>query len=216
MSRSDRVAGGVQSGHEGGVVLPITSGGNFARTAGFAVPLTGAGIKTTGIVRCDRPRALDLGARSGRKLESVPGRDHRLRSDQSSIVVLVQFLRGHPARRPFSQKSASLRQHPLDSRSKLRNTGIVIAVSPKDLAIAVQVFWHPKGAMLMPMSCRPAPGLLPLRRAPRDSRLRSCARIPARRILARLGALLYNGFRSATASATVFAAIYAGCSMCED
>ena len=29
------------------VVLPITSGGNFARTAGFAVPLTAAGTKTT-------------------------------------------------------------------------------------------------------------------------------------------------------------------------
>ena len=54
------------------VVLPITSGGNFARTAGFAVSLTGAGTKTTGVVRCDQPRALDLGARNGRKLESVP------------------------------------------------------------------------------------------------------------------------------------------------
>ena len=54
------------------VVLPITSGGSFARTAGFAVPLTGTGIKTTGVVRCDQPRALDLGARGGKKLESVP------------------------------------------------------------------------------------------------------------------------------------------------
>ena len=54
------------------VVLPITSGGNFARTAGFAVKLDGAGTKTTGIVRCDQPRALDLGARRGKKLESVP------------------------------------------------------------------------------------------------------------------------------------------------
>jgi mRNA-degrading endonuclease toxin of MazEF toxin-antitoxin module len=54
------------------VVLPITGGGNFARTAGFAVPLTGAGTKTTGVVRCDQQRALDLGARNGRKLESVP------------------------------------------------------------------------------------------------------------------------------------------------
>jgi mRNA-degrading endonuclease toxin of MazEF toxin-antitoxin module len=52
------------------VVVPITSGGNFARTAGFAVPLTGT--KTTGIVRCDQPRALDLAARGGRKLESIP------------------------------------------------------------------------------------------------------------------------------------------------
>jgi len=54
------------------VVLPITSGGNFARTAGFAVMLTDAETKTKGIVRCDQPRALDLGARGGKKLESVP------------------------------------------------------------------------------------------------------------------------------------------------
>jgi len=54
------------------VVLPITRGGDFARTAGFAVPLTGAGTKTVGVVRCDQPRALDLGARGGKKLESVP------------------------------------------------------------------------------------------------------------------------------------------------
>ncbi len=54
------------------VVLPITRGGNFARTAGFAVSLTGAGTKTTGIVRCDQPRAMDLGSRKARKLENVP------------------------------------------------------------------------------------------------------------------------------------------------
>ncbi|MGC8536924.1 MAG: type II toxin-antitoxin system PemK/MazF family toxin [Rhizomicrobium sp.] len=54
------------------VVLPITTGGNFARTAGFTVSLSGAGIQTTGVVRCDQPRALDIGARRGRKLESLP------------------------------------------------------------------------------------------------------------------------------------------------
>jgi mRNA interferase ChpB len=54
------------------VVVPITTGGNFARTAGFAVSLMGAGTSTTGVVRCDQPRALDLGARHARKLESVP------------------------------------------------------------------------------------------------------------------------------------------------
>lgn len=54
------------------VVVPITSGGSFARTAGFAVPLMGAGTRTTGVVRCDQPRVLDIGARNGRKLESVP------------------------------------------------------------------------------------------------------------------------------------------------
>lgn len=54
------------------VVLPITSGGGFARNAGFAVSLGGAGTQTTGIVRCDQPRALDLRARGGRRLERVP------------------------------------------------------------------------------------------------------------------------------------------------
>jgi len=54
------------------IVLPITNGGNFARTAGFTVSLEGAGLKTTGVVRCDQPRALDIGARNGRKLESLP------------------------------------------------------------------------------------------------------------------------------------------------
>lgn len=54
------------------VVLPITTGVSFARTAGFAVPLAGAGTQTTGIVRCDQPRALDLKARGGKKLEKVP------------------------------------------------------------------------------------------------------------------------------------------------
>ncbi len=55
------------------VVLPVTTGGGFARTAGFAVSLMGAGTQTTGVVRCDQPRALDLRARSGKKLETVPG-----------------------------------------------------------------------------------------------------------------------------------------------
>jgi mRNA-degrading endonuclease toxin of MazEF toxin-antitoxin module len=54
------------------VVVPITRRGDFARTAGFAVSLAGAGTQTTGVVRCDQPRALDLRARAGRKLETVP------------------------------------------------------------------------------------------------------------------------------------------------
>ncbi|WP_295426395.1 type II toxin-antitoxin system PemK/MazF family toxin [uncultured Thiodictyon sp.] len=54
------------------VVVPITSGGSFARTAGFAVSLVGAGTQTTGVVRCDQPRTLDIAARGGRRLERVP------------------------------------------------------------------------------------------------------------------------------------------------
>ena len=52
------------------VVLPITTGGDFARRLGFAVPLTG--IKTTGVIRCDQPRVLDLAARQARWIDSVP------------------------------------------------------------------------------------------------------------------------------------------------
>lgn len=51
------------------IVLPITSGGHFARHSGFAVVLTGG--KTTGIVRCDQPRALDFVARQAKFLEQI-------------------------------------------------------------------------------------------------------------------------------------------------
>ena len=54
------------------VVLPITTGGSFARRRGFTVSLEGAGTRTSGVIRCDQPRALDLGARSGKRLETVP------------------------------------------------------------------------------------------------------------------------------------------------
>lgn len=52
------------------VILPITSGGDFARRVGFAVPISG--IKTTGIVRCDQPRVIDLAARHARKVDTLP------------------------------------------------------------------------------------------------------------------------------------------------
>lgn len=52
------------------VVLPITNGGDFARRIGFAVPILGIG--TTGVVRCDQPRVLDLHARHGRKVDALP------------------------------------------------------------------------------------------------------------------------------------------------
>jgi len=52
------------------VVSPITNGGDFARRIGFAVPITG--IKTTGVIRCDQPRVLDIGSRNGRKVDTLP------------------------------------------------------------------------------------------------------------------------------------------------
>lgn len=52
------------------VILPISSGGGFARRIGFAVTISG--IETTGVVRCDQPRVLDLTARNGRKVDTLP------------------------------------------------------------------------------------------------------------------------------------------------
>ena len=52
------------------VICPITNGGDFARRIGFAVPITG--IKTTGVVRCDQPRVIDLDSRNGRKVDTLP------------------------------------------------------------------------------------------------------------------------------------------------
>ena len=52
------------------VICPITSGGEFARRLGFSVTVTG--IKTTGIVRCDQPRVLDVAARNGRRVDTLP------------------------------------------------------------------------------------------------------------------------------------------------
>ncbi|MDN7352644.1 type II toxin-antitoxin system PemK/MazF family toxin [Acetobacter senegalensis] len=54
------------------VILPITNGGDFARRLGFAVSLTGSGTETTGIIRCDQPRVLDINARNGWLVETLP------------------------------------------------------------------------------------------------------------------------------------------------
>jgi mRNA interferase ChpB len=68
------------------VILPITNGGDFARRIGFAVPLSGT--KTTGIVRCDQPRVLDLAARHGRKVETLP--DDLLDEVLARVVTLFE------------------------------------------------------------------------------------------------------------------------------
>jgi len=54
------------------IVVPITTGGDFARARGFAVSLSGAGTSATGVVLCHRPRALDLQARNGKFSERAP------------------------------------------------------------------------------------------------------------------------------------------------
>ncbi|WP_426123980.1 type II toxin-antitoxin system PemK/MazF family toxin [Pararhizobium sp. PWRC1-1] len=54
------------------IVAPITSGGQFARTSGFAVSLTGAGTEATGVILCHQIRAVDMKARGGRFFERAP------------------------------------------------------------------------------------------------------------------------------------------------
>ena len=65
------------------VVLPITTGGGFARRRGFAVSLDHEGVRTAGVIRCDQPRALDVAARNGTRVESV--------SDQVMDEVLARL-----------------------------------------------------------------------------------------------------------------------------
>jgi mRNA interferase ChpB len=54
------------------VIAPITQGGDFARHAGFAVPLSGSGTETQGVVLCNQIRTVDLEARGSKRIESVP------------------------------------------------------------------------------------------------------------------------------------------------
>lgn len=54
------------------LVAPITQGGDFARHAGFAVPLSGSGTETQGVVLCNQLRTVDLEARGGKRVEAVP------------------------------------------------------------------------------------------------------------------------------------------------
>ena len=54
------------------LVAPITQGGDFARYAGFAVPLSGSGTETQGVVLVNMIRTMDLTARGARKVEVAP------------------------------------------------------------------------------------------------------------------------------------------------
>jgi mRNA-degrading endonuclease toxin of MazEF toxin-antitoxin module len=54
------------------VIVPVTTGGEFARFKGFAVSLSGAGTRSSGIILCNQLRAIDLKARGAKYVESVP------------------------------------------------------------------------------------------------------------------------------------------------
>jgi mRNA interferase ChpB len=68
------------------VVLPITSGGSFTRRIGFAVEIQG--IKTTGFVRCDQPRVLDIIEGAGRKIDTLP--DDLLADVLAKVITLFE------------------------------------------------------------------------------------------------------------------------------
>ena len=70
------------------VVLPVTTGGGFTRRRGFAVSLEDAGTRTTGVIRCDQPRALDLAARNGRRVESVP--EHIIDDVLARLATIIE------------------------------------------------------------------------------------------------------------------------------
>ena len=54
------------------LVAPITQGGDFARYAGFAVPLSGSGPETQGVALVNMIRMMDLTARGAKKVEMAP------------------------------------------------------------------------------------------------------------------------------------------------
>ena len=54
------------------IVLPISQGITLARSAGFAVSLTGAGMDTQGVIICNQPRTVALKERNGKLIEQSP------------------------------------------------------------------------------------------------------------------------------------------------
>lgn len=70
------------------IVVPITRGGHFARRRGFAVSLDAAGTRTKGVIRCDQPRALDLGARNGRHVDTVS--EHIMDEVLARLATLIE------------------------------------------------------------------------------------------------------------------------------
>ena len=54
------------------IVLPISQGITLARSAGFAVSLTGTGMDTQGVIICNQPRTVALKERNGKRIERAP------------------------------------------------------------------------------------------------------------------------------------------------
>src|SRR5580698_1692077 len=54
------------------LVAPIAQGNDYARFAGFAVPLAGSGTATQGAVLVNLVRTLDLQVREAKRIERAP------------------------------------------------------------------------------------------------------------------------------------------------
>ncbi len=54
------------------LVCPITQGGDFARSRGYAVSLSGLGLRTQGVILCNQQRTINIEARVGQFIEGVP------------------------------------------------------------------------------------------------------------------------------------------------
>ena len=70
------------------LVCPITTGGDLARRAGWAVSLTGAVTQTQGVILTSQVRTMDIAARKGRKIETAP--DFIVDEVLAKIAVIVE------------------------------------------------------------------------------------------------------------------------------
>ena len=70
------------------IAVPITTGGDFARTRGFTVSLSGAGTDATGVILCHQLRAIDLRARGGKFHERAP--DYIVDEVLARVAVLFE------------------------------------------------------------------------------------------------------------------------------
>ena len=70
------------------MVCPVTQGGSYARDAGFAVPLSGTGSETQGVVLAHQARMLSWADRSPRFIELLP--DHVVDDVAARIGALLE------------------------------------------------------------------------------------------------------------------------------
>lgn len=70
------------------LVCPVTQGGEYARDAGFAVSLSGAGTRTQGVVLCHQARSIAWKARRAAFIERVP--DPVIAEVLARVAVLIE------------------------------------------------------------------------------------------------------------------------------